>query len=110
MPSLPIYDSCNETYLMTEMAEFEEVDKKIYKMFGVYMQPNLRNEIDSIRGDIPRSKWLSKAAIHELERQKKEMLLNGVPDHSAATSSFSVAVSPATQRLSTHGDSDTDDR
>ena len=73
------------------------------------MQPILQTEIDSIRGDIPRSRWLSKAAIHELERQKKEKRLNGGLDQSAAVSSFSV-VSTATQRLPTHGDGDTDER
>lgn len=96
--------------IMTDMTTLKEIDKKIYKMFGVYMQPKLREEIDILRGDIPRSKWLSTAAIKELERQKKEMLLNGVPDHSAATSSFSVAVSTANHRPLTHGDGDTDER
>jgi hypothetical protein len=95
---------------MTGMTNFNQMDKKTYKMFGVYMQPKLREEIDIIRGDIPRSRWLSKAAIRELERQKKEMLLNGVPDHSAATSLFSVVISTASHRLPTHGDSDTDER
>jgi hypothetical protein len=84
-------------------------DRGLKRIFSISMPKLLVKGIDEIRGDTSRSLWLQRAAIKELECQKKEMLLNGVPDHSAATSSFSV-VSTANQRLLTHGDGDTDER
>lgn len=48
------------------------VDNSYHCNFGAYMPRQLVYEIDQIRGDIPRSRWLRKAAIKELELQKKE--------------------------------------
>jgi hypothetical protein len=57
---------------MTELTSFKGINRKNYKMFGIYMSSILKKEIDATRVDIPRSRWLRKAAINELERQKKE--------------------------------------
>jgi hypothetical protein len=40
-------------------------------IFGASMPRQTINEIDKIRGDTTRSLWLYRAAVKELERQKK---------------------------------------
>ena len=41
-------------------------------VFGASMSRQTIYEIDKIRGDTPRSLWLYRAAVKELERQRKE--------------------------------------
>jgi len=71
--------------------------------FGLAMPADLVAEIDRTRGDVPRSVWLRRAAIAELERIKSAELLSG------AQVSSHGRQRPATNDRPTPGDNLGDD-
>ncbi len=62
----------DKIFYMSNIAGLQEPPNKTCNIFGIYIPSKLKEEIDTIRGDIPRSRWLRKAAIKELELQRKE--------------------------------------
>jgi hypothetical protein len=57
------------------MALMGNIDQRVKEgrafRFGISMPRNVVLEIDKVRGDIPRSMWLRRAGLKELERQDK---------------------------------------
>ena len=60
-----------------KMAQLRNVDKNMtingYVCFGVSLPWNVLEEIDSVRGDVPRSRWLRQVGMEALQRQRKNL-------------------------------------
>jgi hypothetical protein len=54
------------------MSTERKFDKGYRLVFGASMPRQVVQEIDSVRGDTPRSLWLQRLATKELQRVKKE--------------------------------------
>lgn len=54
---------------MSETKTINQTGNKIY--FGTSFNRQTVLDIDRIRGDVPRSRWLQRLAVQEVERLKK---------------------------------------
>jgi hypothetical protein len=64
-------------------------------MFGVMVQPQTLKETDSLRGDIPRSRWVERALVmYNASMKEKEESQNGVRG-STASNQVPTAPTPA---------------
>jgi hypothetical protein len=53
------------------MSDYKKADTGPRLVFGASMPREVVKEIDKVRGEMPRSRWLKMIAIKEIERQKK---------------------------------------
>ena len=58
------------------MASIGKIDQRVKEdrafRFGISMPRNVVLEIDKVRGDTPRSMWLRRAGLKELEKNKQK--------------------------------------